>query len=131
MKQTTLFCKAWGYQEDVLKLPVESIDTAAEWYGRVFGMREVSRHSDSVPSVVLERDGVKIGFAQTGACAKSDGAAIRVSDIQQTRQEMRAHGASMQGLHIQRRGEEQFLVFSLVAPDGLRFHFHQKLESSE
>ena len=50
------FKKAFPYQKDVLALPVTDLDAASKWYGEHFGMSEVERLDQPVPTVILERD---------------------------------------------------------------------------
>jgi predicted enzyme related to lactoylglutathione lyase len=85
MVKTHAFESASPYQDDVLALPVTDLDQASRWYSEHFGMTEVERHDEPVPSVVLERDGVRLGFAINRGDASQDGAAIRVTNIQQMR----------------------------------------------
>ena len=80
-----LFLAAYPYQDDVLTLPVDNLDTAALYYTNAFGMREEERFRTPIPTVVLERDGTRIGFAITGEDPSQDGAAILVSDIAATK----------------------------------------------
>jgi catechol 2,3-dioxygenase-like lactoylglutathione lyase family enzyme len=63
------FNAAYPYQTNVLALPVMDLDVAAAWYSRHFGMTEVERTDQPVPTVILERDGTRIGFAITGGDA--------------------------------------------------------------
>jgi catechol 2,3-dioxygenase-like lactoylglutathione lyase family enzyme len=60
MSSEPRFKKAFPYQKDVLALPVKDLDAASEWYSAHFGMVEVERHQQPVPTVVLERDGTKL-----------------------------------------------------------------------
>ena len=87
-----LYEAAFPYAEDVLALPVEDLDQTAEWYGAAFGLVEVERRDDPVPTVILERDGVQIGFAVNGGDASQEGAAILVNDIHKARDEIEANG---------------------------------------
>jgi len=48
-------------------------------------MVEVSRSEHPTPQVVLERDGVAIGFAVNGGDSSQDGAAIQVADVVRAR----------------------------------------------
>ena len=70
------FMEAFPYQASVLALPVTDIDAAARWYSRCFGMVEAERRSDPVPTVVMERDGTRIGFSVNGGDPSEDGAAF-------------------------------------------------------
>jgi len=75
MPGSQLFERAFPYQQDVLALPVTDLDRTAEWYAKAFRMKEVERRDKPVPTVILERDGMQIGFAVNGADASQDGAA--------------------------------------------------------
>ena len=122
-----LYEAAFPYQDDVLALPVEDIDRAAAWYGERFGLREIERRDDPVPTVILERDGVQIGFAVNGGDASQDGAAILVTDIKRARDELEANGVETGSWRVDERDDGKYQVFFVVAPDGLCYYFHQPL----
>ena len=123
-----LYEAAYPFQDDVLALPVEDIDRAAAWYGERFGLREVERRDEPVPTVILERDGVKIGFAINGGDASNDGAAILVTDIQRASDELAANGVETGNPRVDERDDGKYQVFFVVAPDGLCFYFHQPID---
>ena len=123
----TLFVTAHPYQQDVLALPVDDIDVAARWYAKAFGMSEVRRLEKPNPTVILDRDGVRIGFAITGGDASQDGAAILVTDIHRAKSELESNGVTVANFRIDERDGEKFHVFFVVAPDGLCYYFHQLL----
>ena len=125
MSDGPLFKAAYPYQKDVLALPVADLDAAARWYARAFGLTEVERHADPHPAVILERDGVRFGFAINGGDASQDGAAILVSDIERAKQELRANGVTVGDSRVDERNGRKFQVFFVVAPDGLCYYFHQ------
>ena len=127
MSDTPLFDAAYPFQDDVLALPVEDLDQAAEWYGRSFGLAEVERPDRPVPTVLMERDGVRLGFAVNGGDASADGAAILVSDIHRARQELEANDVAIANWRVDERDGERFQVFFVVAPDGLCWYFHQPI----
>lgn len=128
MGESKLFEAAYPYQDDVLALPVKDIDRAAAWYGTRFGLKEVERSDDPVPRVVLERDGVHIGFAVNGGDATQDGAAILVTDIARARDELEANGVETGNWRVDERDGEKYQVFFVVAPDGLCYYFHQPID---
>ena len=66
MTTEPLFKAANPYQDDVLALPVEDLDQASQWYANALGLTEVERRDDPVPTVIMQRDGVQIGFAING-----------------------------------------------------------------
>lgn len=123
----TLFRAAYPFQDDVLALPVTDVDRAAEFYGTTFGLNEVER-SDSPPTVIMERDGVQIGFSINGGDPTQDGAAILVSDIHRARHEIEATGLKLGDGRIDERDGQKFEVFFVVAPDGLCYYFHQPID---
>jgi catechol 2,3-dioxygenase-like lactoylglutathione lyase family enzyme len=127
MADSSLFKAAYPFLKDVLALPVTDIDTAAQYYSKSFGLKEVKRLSEPYPTVILERDGVQIGFAINGGDAGNDGAAILVSDIHRAKAQLEASGVSIANLRIDKRDGKQFQVFFVVAPDGLCFYFHQPI----
>jgi len=130
MSTSPKFEAAFPYQKDVLSLPVTDIDAAAEWYSKHFGMREVERLVDPVPTVILERDGTRIGFAINGGDPAQDGAALKVSGIAAIRDEFEAAGVKTGNWRIDERDGERFQVFFVVAPDGLCYYFHEPLAAS-
>jgi catechol 2,3-dioxygenase-like lactoylglutathione lyase family enzyme len=122
-----LFEAAFPYQDDVLALPVADLDAASRWYARAFGLREVERRDQPHPTVILERDGITIGFAVNGGDASQDGAAILVSDIDRARQEMEAAGIEIGNRRIEEHDGDKRQVFFVVAPDGLCYYFYQPI----
>ncbi len=125
MSSKPLFKKAFPYQKDVLGLPVKDLDVASRWYSAHFGMVEVERRAQPIPTVVLERDGTRIGFAINGGDASQDGAAVLVSNIRAIKEELERNGASIGNWRIDERDGKRFQVFFVVAPDGLCYYFHE------
>jgi len=131
MNSNKLFEGAFPYADDILALPVEDIDRASAWYRDAFGLNEVERRDQPVPTVILERDGVRIGFAVNGGDASNDGAAILVTDILRARQEVEANGVETGNWRVDEMDGKKFQVFFVIAPDGLCYYFHQPLEAGE
>lgn len=127
MTSTPLFKAAYPYQNDVLALPVTNLDAASRWYCEHFGMREVERFDEPVPTVILERDGTRIGFAVNGQDATQDGAAILVANIGAIKDELEASGAKVGNWRVDERNGKKLQVFFVVAPDGLCYYFHEPL----
>lgn len=123
-----LFDAAFPYGNDILALPVVDIDTAASYYADTFRMTEVKRF-DAPPTVIMERDGVQIGFSVNGGDASQDGAAILVTDIHRARMELEASGVKIGNWRIDERDGKKLQVFFVVAPDGLCYYFHQPIEA--
>jgi catechol 2,3-dioxygenase-like lactoylglutathione lyase family enzyme len=124
------FKKAFPYQKDALALPVTDLDAASKWYGEHFGMREVERLDQPVPTVILERDGVRIGFAINGGDPAQDGAAVLVSNIGGLKDELEAKGAKIGNWRVDERAGQKHQVFFVVAPDGLCYYFHEPIEGT-
>ena len=129
MVETRQFKAAYPYQNDVLALPVADLDSASEWYARHFGMSEVERHAEPSPTVILERDGVRIGFSVNGGDASQDGAAILVTDIAGIRGELESRGAQVGNWRVDEHDGQRLQVFFVVAPDGLCYYFHEPIET--
>lgn len=127
MSSAPQFKKAFPYQKDVLALPVTDLDAAAHWYCDHFGMVEVERREQPVPTVVLERNGTRIGFSINGGDASQDGAAVLVSNIQALKDEIERSGAKVGNWRIDERNGQKYQVFFVVAPDGLCYYFHEPL----
>lgn len=125
MSNEPQFISAHPYQKDVLALPVVDLNAAVDWYSNHFGMAEVERRDEPTPTVILERDGTKIGFSINGGDPAQDGAAILVSDIHGIKNEFEANGIEIGDLRIDERDNKKFQVFFVVAPDGLCYYFHQ------
>ena len=125
MSESPKFISAHPYQNDVLALPVTDLDSAAKWYSTCFGLTEVERREESTPTVIMERDGTKIGFAINGGDASQDGAAILVSNIQGVKDDLVKRGADVGDLRVDERDGQKFQVFFVVAPDGLCYYFHE------
>lgn len=128
MAETQEFKAAFPYQRDILALPVADLDTASEWYSTHFGMVEVERSAHPVPTVILERNGLRIGFAMNGGDASQDGAAILVSNIQGMKEELESNGVEIGNWRIDERDGQKLQVFFVVAPDGLCFYFHEPIQ---
>ena len=127
MSDQPLFEAAYPFQDDVLTLPVADLDQAAEWYGRAFGLTEAARRDNPAPTVFMEREGVRLGFAVNGGDAEADGAAILVSDIHRAKQELEANGVTIANWRVDERDGQKLQVFFVVAPDGLCWYFHQPI----
>ena len=125
MPETALFKGAFPYQKDVLALPVADLDVASQWYSKAFGLEEVERLSHPHPTVILARDGVRMGFSVNGGDASQDGAAILVTDIRRAKEELEANGVRISNWRVDERDGQKLQVFFVVAPDGLCFYFHQ------
>lgn len=127
MSSKPQFKKAFPYQKDVLALPVTDLDAASRWYCEHFGMVEVERLDQPVPTVILERDGTRLGFAITGGDPAQDGAAVLVSGIHGLKDELEGREAKVGNWRVDERDGQKYQVFFVVAPDGLCYYFHEPI----
>ena len=130
MSNEPRFKKAPPYQKDVLALPVTDLDLASRWYCDHFGMVEVERLHQPVPTVILERDGTRLGFAINGGDPAQDGAAVLVSNIRDLRDELERKGAKVGDWRVDERDGQKYQVFFVVAPDGLCYYFHEPIQDA-
>lgn len=128
MSNTPRFESASPYQNDVLALPVTDLDAASTWYGQHFGMTEVERREQPVPTVILKRDAARLGFAVNGGDASQDGAAIHVTNIAQIKDDLESRGVKIANWRIDERNGQRQEVFFVVAPDGLCYYFYEPLK---
>ena len=129
MSSEPQFKGAFPYQKDVLALPVTDLDAASRWYCTHFGMNEVERFQQPVPTVVLERDGTRIGFSINGGDPSQDGAAVLVSNIRAIKDELERNGANIGNWRVDERDGQKYQVFFVVAPDGLCYYFFEPLSA--
>jgi len=127
MSADARFRAAFPYQASVLALPVTDLDAAVQWYTRYFGMVEIERRQEPTPTVILERDGIRIGFSVNGGDASQDGAAILVSGIGDVKKELEANGVRISNWRVDESDGQKFQVFFVAAPDGLCYYFHEQL----
>ena len=127
MAKTPAFKAAYPYQQDVLALPVSDINTASEWYSEHFDKVEVERKETPVPTVLLERDGVQVGFAVNGGDPTQEGAAILVDHIEEVKKMLEARGVQVGDWQVDERDGNKLRVFFVIAPDGLCYYFHEPL----
>jgi catechol 2,3-dioxygenase-like lactoylglutathione lyase family enzyme len=128
MAEKAVFEKAFPYGDDVLALPVSDVESAAKWYAHHFGMVEVERTSEPNPTVIMERDGARIGFSVNGGDSSQEGAAILVSDIHAARAELESRGVKIGDWRVDEQDGKRLQVFFVVAPDGLCYYFHQPID---
>ena len=127
MTHRAVFEQAFPYGANVLALPVANL-SASEWYADHFAMVEVERWSDPEPTVIMERDGTRLGFSVNGGDSSQEGAASRVSDIHAARAELESRGVKIGDWRIDERDGKKLQVFFVAAPDGLCYYFHQPIE---
>jgi catechol 2,3-dioxygenase-like lactoylglutathione lyase family enzyme len=128
MQKRAVFENAFPYGNDILALPVADLDAAATWYAEHFALVEVGRRAEPQSVVIMERDGVRIGFSVNGGDSSQEGAAILVSDIHATRTELESKGVRIGNWRVDERDGKKLQVFFVAAPDGLCYYFHQPIE---
>lgn len=115
------FKSAWGYQGNNLNLPVADLDAAIPFYETVMGFSVSSRSDSPHRSAILARDGIEIGLAENGGDPTQDGCAFEVDNVEHAFAELKSNGLQKEisEFSFEKRGETQWKVFFVVAPDGL------------
>jgi lactoylglutathione lyase len=116
-----VFRSAAPYADDALNLPVQDVDTAIYYYEKIFGFCVVSRQDAPQKSVILARDGIRIGLAENGGDPTQEGCFFEVDNVETAFAELKANGLEKEeaGFRIDQYGDTSWKVFFVVAPDGL------------
>jgi lactoylglutathione lyase len=125
---TATLDKAFGYQDDKMRLPVADLASALPFYENVLGFTVVSRSESPHRSAVLARDQVQIGLAENGGDPTQDGCAFHVTGLEPLFAEFRANGLQkeMPDYGVEQHGGAPWRVFYVVAPDGLCYWFGER-----
>ncbi len=116
-----IFKKAWGYQGDVLNLPVKNIDEAVAFYENQLGFRVISKKDVPVRSVTLGRDDIQIALNENGGDPAQDGSFFEVDDVETAFNELKANRLEKapSDFSTEQHGGHSWKAFYIVAPDGL------------
>ena len=116
-----VFKSAYPYQKDAMNLPVKDLEVALPFYQTVMGFQLVSRNDAPYKSAILSRDKVQIGLAENGGDPTQDGCFFEVDNVRTAFAELKANGFEKEeaGYDTQKYGDTTYLVFFVVAPDGL------------
>jgi catechol 2,3-dioxygenase-like lactoylglutathione lyase family enzyme len=116
-----VFRSASPYADDAMNLPVQNVDAAIPYYEKLLGFRVVSRQDAPHKSVILARDGIQIGLAENGGDPTQEGCFFEVDDVETAFAELKSNGLEKEeaGFRIDRHGDTSWIVFFVVAPDGL------------
>jgi lactoylglutathione lyase len=120
--------KAFGYQGDNMRLPVQDVATAVPFYETVLGFSVRSRSDTPPHSAVLARDQVEIALVENGGDPTQDGCAFHVKDLDSLFAEFKANGLNkeLSEFDIERHDNVAWRVFYVVAPDGLCYWFGER-----
>ena len=123
--------RAFGYQGNNMDLPVANVDAALPFYQKVLGFRVLSRDETPHRSAVLARDQVQMRLAENGGDPTQDGCAFHVKDLAALCAEFKANGLDKEisEFSSERRGDAEWKVFYVVAPDGLCYWFGERQTS--
>lgn len=134
------FKNAWPYRDDLMSLPVPSVDAAVPFYEKVMGFRLAERSDEPHSSVIMERDGLRMALNENGGDPTQDGVAFEVDDVEAALAEFMANGLmpAKDGpqdpngtisaeINSETQGESNWRVFYIVAPDGLCFWIGERL----
>ena len=119
-KMTARFFRAAPYADDAMNLPVRDIDAAIPFYESKMGFRVTSQSDEGCRKAVLERDTIQIGLAENGGDPSQEGCFFEVDDVEAAAAELRSYDLSFRAdLKTQKHGDTTYLLFFVVAPDGL------------
>lgn len=109
------------YADDEMNLPVKSVDAAISFYQEKLGFEVVERSVTPNNTVVLARNGIKIGLVENGGDPAQEGCFFEVDDVEGIFNEFQRNGLDLvkTKFRIDKHGENSFKVFFVVAPDGL------------
>lgn len=113
-----IYKTAFPYNENVMNLPVENVETAIPFYETVMGFRVVSRDDNSVS---LGRDDIQIGLAENGGDPSQEGCFFEVDNVETAFAELKTNGLENKeaNFRIDQYGDTAYKVFFVIAPDGL------------
>jgi lactoylglutathione lyase len=116
-----VFKTASPYKDDAMNLPVANVETAIPFYETVMGFQLVTRKDSPCKSAVLGRDGIEIGLAENGGDPTQEGCFFEVDNADAAFEELKSNGLGREdpAFRIDQRGDTQYKVFFVIAPDGL------------
>jgi lactoylglutathione lyase len=120
--------RAFGYQGNNMNLPVANVNDALPFYEKALGFQVISRDEAPHRSAVLARDQVQMRLAENGGDPSQDGCAFHVKDLASLFAEFKANGLQkeLSDFSTERRGDAEWKVFYVVAPDGLCYWFGER-----
>jgi catechol 2,3-dioxygenase-like lactoylglutathione lyase family enzyme len=120
--------RAWGYQGDAMNLPVANVTASVPFYETILGFQVVSRGEAPPRSAVLARDEVQIRLVENGGDPSQDGCAFHVRDLEALFAEFKSNGLQKDLPHfdVEQHDDAAWMVFYVVAPDGLCYWFGEK-----
>lgn len=113
---------------DPTLMPVPDVDQALPYYSERLGFQVAEREEAPVRRVVIRRDGVSLGLAETGGDPEQASCYISVSDVEAAHAEATAAGLSPSALRLDNHGGSRFRVFFLRDDVGLCYCLGRKLE---
>jgi len=114
-----VFKRAVPYAKDALDLPVKDVESAIQYYERVFGFKVVSRRASPHAGVILARDVVQIGLCENGGDPTQEGCFFEVDDVEAAQSEIKDASGSPCVIDMQKINGNSYRAFFVVAPDGL------------
>jgi hypothetical protein len=120
--------KAFGYQGDAMRLPVQDLASALPFYETVLGFWISSRADTPHKSATLARDQVEMRLAENGGDPTQDGCAFHVKGLEALLAEFRANGLQKEpsDFDTEQHDDGTWKVFYVVAPDGLCYWFGER-----
>ena len=126
---TATLQKAFGYQGDAMRLPVQDLAAALPFYETVLGFRIRSRSDTPHKSATLARDHVEVRLAENRGDPTQDGCAFHVNGLEALLAEFKANGLQKESSDVdtEQHDDGTWKVFYVVAPDGLCYWFGERL----
>jgi lactoylglutathione lyase len=123
-----VYKRAVPYADDAMNLPVGSVEEAVPFYSEIMGFQILERTERPHRTVVLSRDDIRIGLAENGGDPTQEGCFFEVDDVEAAFAELKANGLgkSDAGFRVDKHGDTSYLVFFVVAPDGLCYCLGQR-----
>jgi len=122
-----IFKRAKPYGSDAMNLPVRDVAASIPYYEQTFGFRVVSRSDQPVASVVLKRDDIQIGLAETGGDPEQEGCFFEVNNVAAAFAEIYGEPPSESSFRLDKFGDTSYRVFFVVAPDGLCYMLGERV----
>ena len=121
------FQRVFPYKGDALNLPVADVDASIPYYEETFGFRVISRADTPHRSVIMERDGIRIGLAENGGDSSQDGCFFEVDSIEVAYEEIKGVAPpDPSTFRVDKFGKTSYRVFFEAAPDGLCYMMGQR-----
>lgn len=112
---------------DPANLPVPHVESVLPFYTERLGFAVVAREESPVRRVLIRRDEITLGLAETGGDPEQASCYLSVSDVEAARAEAEAAGLQPSPLRVDDHGGARYRVFFLKDEAGLCYCLGQQL----